>query len=75
MLGPLVTFGAIALCGNNLTSVGNSLSLFTVWFPDFALHLNPLENFRSHDTWCHVLQILGTGARHYFLFFIFFKGS
>ena len=65
-LGPLVTFRATALCGNRLTSAGNSLSPFSVWFPDFALQISHLENFTHPDTWCHILQSLGIRARRYF---------
>ena len=65
-LGPLVTFRAIALCGDHLTSAGNSLSPCSVWFPDFAVQISHLENFAHPETWCHILQSLGLRARHYF---------
>ena len=65
-LGPLITFRAIALCGNHLTSAGNSLPPFSVWFLDFALQISHLENFTHPDTWCHILQSLGIRARRYF---------
>ena len=65
-LGPLVTFRAIALYGDHLTSAGNSLSPCSVWFPDFALQISHLENFTHPETWCHILQSLGLRARHYF---------